>query len=51
MMTESQPAPPNHAPLGTLPRRPAWPLVVLIVIFAAWFAILIFLAVRFPAVR
>jgi hypothetical protein len=41
--------PVSDAPLGTEPRRPAWPLMTLLGIFAAWFAVLIFLAVRYPA--
>jgi len=36
-------------PYGTLPRRPVWPLVVWIAVFAMWFAVLIWLAVYYPA--
>ncbi len=41
--------PPGDAPFGTVPRRPAWPLVCLIVLFALWFCILVWMAIRFPA--
>ncbi len=41
--------PPGDAPFGTLPRRSRWPLVSLIVVFAAWFCVLLWLALRYPA--
>lgn len=50
-MTHPDAQPSSDAPLGTLPRRRAWPLYALIVAFAVWFVFLVFLAVRYPAVR
>ena len=44
----SQP-PPGDAPFGTVPRRPAWPLVGLLIAFGLWFCVLVWLAVRYPA--
>jgi hypothetical protein len=41
-------APPD-VPFGTLPRRSLAPLIVLILLFAIWFACLVWLAVRYPA--
>lgn len=40
---------PTDAPFGTEPRRRPWPLIVLLGLFAAWFAVLIWLAVKYPA--
>ena len=48
-MTGSKPEIPPHVPFGTRPRRPAWPLVALIVAFATWFAFLVWMAVQYPA--
>jgi hypothetical protein len=38
-----------HAPYGVHPRRAAWPLATLLVVFAIWFGFLIWLAVKYPA--
>ena len=48
-MTEPQREPLPDVPYGTHPRRLMWPLVVLIVAFALWFTLLIWMAVRYPA--
>lgn len=41
--------PPTNVPFGTAPRRTAWPLFGLLVIFAAWFGFLLWLALTHPA--
>ena len=48
MANPKRDAPPD-LPYGVQPRRPAWPLALLVVGFAAWFAFLIWLAIRYPA--
>jgi len=48
-MTEPPADPSSSAPFGTRPRRRAWPLAVLIVVFSLWFALLVALALRYPA--
>ncbi len=48
-MTQAEPETPPNVPFGTHPRRSAWPLAGLIVVFLLWFAFLVWLAVRFPA--
>lgn len=48
-MAESKPAPPPNIPFGTHPRRPAWPLAVLIAVLCLWFAFLVWMAMRYPA--
>ena len=48
-MTETKRESGPDVPYGTHPRRPMWPLVALIVVFAAWFAALVWMAVRYPA--
>jgi hypothetical protein len=48
-MTETKSEPQSDAPYGTVPRRPAWPLILLIVLFALWFLVLLWLAIRYPA--
>ena len=48
-MAETQPEPPPNSPYGTHPRRSSWPLVLLIMLFAAWFVVLVWLAVQYPA--
>jgi hypothetical protein len=50
-MNHPKPDPSSAAPYGTLPRRPAWPLVGLLALFAVWFGFLVWMAVRFPAPR
>ncbi len=47
--SQSQPPPGPNVPFGTEPRRPAWPLTALLIVFAAWFAFLIWMAVKYPA--
>ncbi len=49
MPQEPTQPPPGDAPFGTLPRRPAWPLTGLIALFAVWFCLLVWLAIRYPA--
>jgi hypothetical protein len=39
----------SDRPFGTVPRRPVWPLVLLIVLFVAWFAFLLWMAIFYPA--
>jgi len=48
-MPETKPQQQHDAPFGTQPRRPVWPLTVLIVIFALWFLFLVWMAIQFPA--
>ncbi len=48
-MSQTKHTPPSEAPFGTEPRRQAWPLLTLLGVFAAWFAVLIYLAIRYPA--
>ena len=48
-MAESKPETPPNVPFGTYPRRPCWPLAALLVIFAVWFAFLVWMAMRYPA--
>lgn len=48
-MTEPQREFPPNVPYGAHPRRSPWPLVLLIVAFALWFGLLIWMAVRYPA--
>ncbi len=50
-MVDQRSSLPSDAPYGTEPRRPAWPLVLLAILFAGWFAFLVWLAVRYPAPR
>lgn len=47
-MAEAKPEPPD-APFGTHPRRSAAPLAVLIVFLVLWSALLVWLAVQYPA--
>lgn len=46
---ESKPEFPANVPYGTYPRRATWPLTVLIIVFAAWFFFLVWMAVQYPA--
>lgn len=39
----------NDAPFGKQHKRPAWPLVLWIVLFVAAFAALLWMAVAYPA--
>lgn len=48
-MVDTKSASPPDAPLGTHPRRPAWPLIGLIALFILWCAFLVWLAVYYPA--
>ncbi|MCK4342482.1 MAG: hypothetical protein KAY37_12250 [Phycisphaerae bacterium] len=48
-MSDQKHEPLPDAPFGTSPRRPAWPLITLIIIFLLWVTILIWLAVKYPA--
>ena len=50
-MTHQKNEPPPDVPFGTHPRRSTGPLIVLLVLFAAWFVCLVWLALRYPAVR
>jgi hypothetical protein len=45
-MVDTKTQSPPDAPLGTHPRRPAWPLIAL---FILWCAFLVWLAVYYPA--
>jgi hypothetical protein len=40
---------PPDVPFGTHPYRSSGPLFALIVVFAAWFGFLVWLALRYPA--
>lgn len=48
-MAESKPELPPDVPFGTHPRRSAWPLTALVIVFALWFAFLVWMAMRYPA--
>lgn len=48
-MSPAKPQPPSDAPHGTEPRRPAWPLVAWIMLFAVCCAFALWMAVRYPA--
>lgn len=48
-MADPKPQTPPNAPYGTYPRRSVWPLVLLIVAFALWFAVLLWMAAVYPA--
>lgn len=48
-MTQPKHETPPDVPFGTHPRRSKGPLAVLIVLFAAWFICLVWLALRYPA--
>lgn len=49
LMPGSDPQPPPNVPFGTCPRRTAWPLIVLSVLFVAWFVFLWYVALKYPA--
>ncbi len=48
-MPEPKPDPSRPEPFGTIPRRPVWLLALMIAIFAFWFAVLVWMAVKYPA--
>ncbi len=48
-MAERKHDTPPNVPFGTHLRRSSGPLLALIVIFAAWFGFLVWLAVYYPA--
>lgn len=45
---DNKAATPPGVPFGTHPRRAAWPLVTLIVLYALGFAALVWLTFRYP---
>lgn len=48
-MADKAPPPSSDMPLGTSPRRPTWPLIALTLLYLVWFAVLVVLAIRYPA--
>ena len=47
-MAKTEPETSSEAPFGSS-RRPAWPLALFIVLFAAWFVFLAWMAIQYPA--
>ncbi len=47
----SPPNPEHPAPFGAQEPRPAWPLTITIVLYAAWFGVLVWMALFYPAGR
>ena len=49
VMADTKPSTPPDAPHGTYPRRSSRLLIVLGIVFCAWFALLIWMALSYPA--
>jgi hypothetical protein len=48
-MTDAQPQVQPNAPFGVEARRSRWPLLLWLVLYLVWFALLLWLATRSPA--
>jgi hypothetical protein len=48
-MSEPKHDPLPDAPFGTQPRRSPWPIYFWIIVFALWFALLVWMALTYPA--